>query len=96
MPLITQEMDIVSYADIYTALSEDRPYRKGLSPDQIIEILKDEYLCKHGEPVFAIIQNNLDEIDAICMASVQKGISRFEVYQKMAAKQEQVIKNRVV
>lgn len=94
--VITQEMDIVSYADIYTALSEDRPYRKGLPPDQIIEILKDEYLGKHGESVFAIIQNNLDEIDAICMAAVQEGISRFEVYQKMAVKQEQVIKNRVV
>ncbi|WP_373482681.1 HD-GYP domain-containing protein [Acetobacterium sp.] len=90
--VITQEMDIVSYADIYTALSEDRPYRKGLSPDQIMQILEDEYLCKHGEPVFAIIQNNLDEIDAICMASVQEGISRFEVYQKMAEQQERIIK----
>jgi len=52
-------------------------------------------LCKHGEPVFEIILNNLDEIDAICMASVQDGISRFEVYQKMAQEQEQLIKTNV-
>lgn len=90
---ISQEMDIVSYADIYTALSEDRPYRKGLSPGQIVKILEDEYLGKHGQPVFEIILNNLEEIDAICRASVQEGISRFEVYQKMAEQQEQIIKN---
>lgn len=92
---ISLEMDIVSYADIFTALSEDRPYRKGMSPDQIIHILQDEYLCKHGEPIFEIILNNLDEIEAVCMTSVQEGISRFEVYQKMAQEHEQIIKTNV-
>lgn len=94
--VITQEMDIVSYADIYTALSEDRPYRSGMAPDRIIQILRDEYLSKHGEPVFQIILNNLEEIDAICKSSVQDGISRFNFYQKLAAEQEQKIKHDVV
>ncbi|AFA48858.1 HD-GYP domain-containing protein [Acetobacterium woodii] len=90
---ISLEMDIVSYADIYTALSEDRPYRKGLPADQIIQILEDEYLGKHGEPVFKIIQNNLNEIDEVCKSSVQDGVSHFHVYQEMAQEQEQLIKS---
>ena len=32
---ISEEMDILSYADIYTALSENRPYRTGLSQEEI-------------------------------------------------------------
>lgn len=94
--VITQEMDIVSYADIYTALSEDRPYRSGMAPDRIIQILHDEYLSKHGEPVFQIILNNLEEIDAICKSAVQDGISRFNFYQQLAAEQEQKIKHNAV
>lgn len=27
----------------------------GMAPDRIIQILRDEYLNKHGEPVFQII-----------------------------------------
>ncbi|HEY0308205.1 MAG TPA: HD domain-containing phosphohydrolase [Acidobacteriaceae bacterium] len=33
---------IVAMADVYGALSEDRPYRKGLPPDQIIAIIKED------------------------------------------------------
>jgi HD-GYP domain-containing protein (c-di-GMP phosphodiesterase class II) len=29
-------------ADIYTAISEDRPYRSGMSKDQIFEVFKKE------------------------------------------------------
>ena len=32
---ITQEMDVIAYADIYTAFSENRPYRDGLKADEI-------------------------------------------------------------
>ena len=32
---ITQEMDVIAYADIYTAFSENRPYREGLKADEI-------------------------------------------------------------
>ncbi|MBU4439290.1 MAG: HD domain-containing protein [Acetobacterium sp.] len=92
---ISQEMDIVSYADIFTALSEDRPYRQGMTTDQIIQILQDEFLTKHGEPVFQVILNNLDEIEKICKASVQDGIARFHSYLKLAKAQEQSIKGRV-
>ena len=89
---ISQEMDIVAYADIYTALSEDRPYRKSIKPEQIVRILRKEYVSKHGEAVFQVIATHLDDIDAICKSSVKEGIARFHVYQQLAQEQEQAIK----
>lgn len=83
---ISQEMDIVAYADIYTALSEDRPYRTGMEAPVILEILEKEFLEKHGEPIFTLIKNNLEYIDSVCKKSVQEGIKRFQLYEDMARK----------
>lgn len=90
---ISREMDVVAYADIFTALSEDRPYRKGMAPEQIIRILHDEYVFKHGEAVFEVILYNLEELDAICKKSVAEGMAQFQLYQQLAEKQEASIKN---
>lgn len=90
---ISREMDVVAYADIFTALSEDRPYRKGLPPEQIIRILHDEYVFKHGEAVFEMILYNLEELEEICKKSVAEGIARFQLYQQLAKKQEASIKD---
>jgi len=67
-----------------------------MAPERTIQILQDEYLSKHGEPVFRIILDNLEEIDAICKSSIQDGISRFKFYQQLAAEQEQIIKRNAV
>jgi hypothetical protein len=83
----------VAYADIFTALSEDRPYRKGMPSEQIIRILQDEYVFKHGEAVFEVILYNLEELDAICKKSVAEGIARFQLYQQLAQKQEAFIRH---
>ncbi len=85
---ITQEMDIVSYADIYTALSENRPYRRGLKSFEIIEILRDEYLDKHGEEVFDVVKNNVGLIDDVCKKSIKKGESRYKYYMDLSKKYE--------
>lgn len=37
---------ILAIADIYTALMEDRPYRKGMRQDQIYQVIKEETLKK--------------------------------------------------
>ena len=47
---------IVAVADIFTALAEDRPYRKGMLRDDIVDILNDMAARKH--------------IDAHCVRSV--------------------------
>ncbi|MDK2807512.1 MAG: hypothetical protein PWP24_244 [Clostridiales bacterium] len=53
---ITEEMDIISYADIYMALSENRPYRHGLSQEEILDIMKKQFENKHGTIVFQILE----------------------------------------
>ena len=77
-------MDVVAYADIYTAFSEDRPYRKGMDAEQILTILKDKFVCKHGKIVFNIIEENLYEVDKICKNAVHEGVERFKLYEIMA------------
>ncbi|MGM0607410.1 MAG: HD-GYP domain-containing protein [Candidatus Muiribacteriota bacterium] len=55
---------ILTVADIFTALAEDRPYRPGLPAGEIIGILhimvKDK---KIDEKIFTIIKNNIENIN---------------------------------
>lgn len=85
---ISEEMDIISYADIYTALSEDRPYRKGMKKEEIFQILHHEFSDKHGGVVLNVIKNNLFYIDEVCKAAVQEGIERFHNYEEISRKTE--------
>ncbi len=85
---ITEEMDILSYADIYTALSEDRPYRQGLEIKEIAEILETQFKEKHGNRVFQVVISNMPQIDAVCKAAIRDGINRFQIYEELAKKYE--------
>jgi len=70
---------IIAVADIFTALAENRPYRKGMIKSEIISILKDlsskGHLDKH---VVSIIESNYDEILAL---TVHKQTNARECYQ---------------
>lgn len=77
---ITVEMDIIAYADLYTALSENRPYRESLSPDVIIKILSGDYKARHGSVVFDVIESNLMALDQICKNAVKDGIEHFKAF----------------
>ena len=85
---ISEEMDILSYADIYTALSENRPYRTGLSQEEISVILKDQFKDKHGEKIYQIIIDHLSAIDDVCKSAIRDGENRFEIYEEVARKYE--------
>jgi len=80
---ISEEMDIIAYADIYTALSEERPYRKEMSRKQILGILQNQFVVKHGDKVFQVIREHQVEIDEICKKSVKEGIHCFLVYKAL-------------
>jgi len=57
---------IMTVADIFTALSEDRPYRKGLAKTQILETLIK--LCSSGKidrDVVNTVIKNYDEIESV-------------------------------
>ena len=85
---ISEEMDILAYADIYTALSEDRPYRVGLSQEEISVILKEQLKEKHGKKTYHIIIDHLPAIDEVCKSAIRDGINRFEIYEEVARKYE--------
>lgn len=80
--LISEEMDIIAYSDIYAALSEERPYRKGLCKNDILKIMEEEFKEKHGERLFQLIKEHVDEIDILCKESIREGHKRFETFKK--------------
>lgn len=86
---ISEEMDILSYADIYTALSENRPYRTGLSLEEIGVILKEQFEDKHGEKIYQIVRDHLPAIDEVCKSAIRDGNNRFEIYEELARQYEE-------
>lgn len=58
---------IVAVADVFTALTENRPYRMGLENFEVISILND---MAHGEildpHVIAVLSDHYDEVNNIC------------------------------
>lgn len=83
---ITEEMDILSYADIFTALLEDRPYRTGMSLDRILKILEEEFEEKHGSKMLKIIRENSGLIYDVCKEAIVDGVKRYDIYEMLSKK----------
>lgn len=64
---------IMAVADIFTAITEDRPYRKGMSKEKAVEVLHslvaDRSICPY---VVSILMNNFDLINDIRTAAQSK------------------------
>lgn len=62
---------IMAVADIFTAITEDRAYRKGMSPEQAVRVLKqmaaDQSICPY---VVSLVLEHFDMLNAL-RASVQ-------------------------
>ena len=58
----TENMDIIAYADIFSALAEDRPYRKGMEPDEISGILQKMAPAQLDEKIFNVIKRNMVDL----------------------------------
>lgn len=82
---ITLEMDILAYADIFTALAEDRPYRSTLSRDDIRSLLCHEFKDKHGSQVLQVILDHFSSLHCLCMNALKEGYSAYHAFQKKAA-----------
>ncbi len=64
---------IVAVADVFTALAEDRPYRKGMKKDVIIKTLREMIDNSNlDEKVVAVVEENYDEIDSF-RKKIQEG-----------------------
>ena len=57
---------IMAAADIYTAVTEDRPYRKGMDKDKVIRVLKgfvkDQSICPF---VYSALEANYDLLESV-------------------------------
>lgn len=59
------EMQIISYADVFTALSEERPYRKALHLEATLQLLQTRFVQKFGEEIFSILKEHALELNDI-------------------------------
>ncbi|BEP29215.1 HD-GYP domain-containing protein [Helicovermis profundi] len=64
------EVEIVIYADIFSALSEDRPYRRALNYKEIMSVIDKKFKSIVGEDVYDVLKENgeiiykeIEEID---------------------------------
>lgn len=61
---------IMAVADIYTALAEDRPYRKGMSRQETLSILGELSANKHLDVnVFRVLKENYEEVHELTKRS---------------------------
>ncbi len=56
---------IIAYADVLSALMEDRPYRKGLNVDMTLEIIATKFAQIIDPEIFSVLQQYKVEIDHI-------------------------------
>jgi HD-GYP domain-containing protein (c-di-GMP phosphodiesterase class II) len=71
---------IMAVADIFTALAEERPYRKGMKQHELLSILKD--LCVKGfidKTIVRVLEENYDEIVVL---TKKRQIEALECYEQ--------------
>lgn len=79
--IVTEEMDIIAYADIYTALAEDRPYRRGLPQEEIISIIGKQFVKKHGVKIFNLIKDHKVDLQAASEASMKERSQKYTEFE---------------
>jgi HD-GYP domain-containing protein (c-di-GMP phosphodiesterase class II) len=63
---------IMAVADVFSALTEDRPYRKGMPLDRVLQILDDMVTSEAlDKTVVALLKENLDMINIVSRQSQQ-------------------------
>lgn len=59
------EMEIMAYADIFTALTENRPYRSAKDNETVLQIIRDEYMPQLSKDIYALIEQHVDELNRV-------------------------------
>lgn len=72
---------IMAVGDIFTALTEDRPYRAGMGPQQALRILEEN--VDEGAldaDVVAILRGSFDEVDEVRRTAQREGFGEYEEF----------------
>jgi HD-GYP domain-containing protein (c-di-GMP phosphodiesterase class II) len=76
---------IMSVADVFTALTEDRPYRRGLNPEEAMAIVNEMAEASTlDSSVVSVLRDHQDEINAI--RGVAQGVAQSEYEQYSRAR----------
>jgi putative nucleotidyltransferase with HDIG domain len=75
---LSEEARIMTYADIFTALREDRPYRKSMSLSDTMVALVAMLQPTENDSVYHILCQHLDEIDEARLLAQQKARSTYQ------------------
>lgn len=67
--LLYLQTDVLSFADIFSALSENRPYRMGMNKEELIATLTEFTPEKLSESVYDVIIEHFDELMSIALHS---------------------------
>jgi HD-GYP domain-containing protein (c-di-GMP phosphodiesterase class II) len=70
------EIDILAYADIFTSLCENRPYRQELQSRHVLSILKTYSEHQFSKKVFKLVKENFTSLNSIRALACENG-SRF-------------------
>jgi HD-GYP domain-containing protein (c-di-GMP phosphodiesterase class II) len=77
---------IMAVADIFTAITEDRPYRKGMPNEQVVSVLnsmvENQSICPY---VVSILMDNFELINEIRRDAQQKASIKYNYFIKTAA-----------
>lgn len=75
---------IITIADIFTALTEDRPYRSGLSQGEVMEIFTDLVAEKKiDQGLVALMADNFEELNRLRHEAQQQAISEYADFSQL-------------
>ncbi len=83
---LPQGARIMAVADVFTAVTEDRPYRKGMERDAAIQEIRD--MVVNGELDGSLVElliQNYDEIKRIRETSQAKAVEEYEKFRAALA-----------
>jgi len=77
---------IMAVADVFTAIMEDRPYRKGMPSESALELLDKMTKSALDPHVVSILIDNLEEVNAIRMAAQTLAEKRYHSFRTEISK----------
>jgi len=74
---------IVTVADIFTALAEERPYRKGMTKEAVDKVFVDFVLAGHVDHhVYEMLKENYDAIDEIRKKAQSDAMAKYTEFRE--------------
>ena len=84
----------MAIADVFTALTEDRPYRKGMAPPEALRIVKG--MVKQGHldgDLSRLLCDHADELDAVRASSQAEARRGFQALHDACAEPDELLRD---